>query len=123
MHAKLIEIAFGLVTTVIVPLVTALLVQWLRKLNLDISGQQQAKIQYHVQQAVLEAEEWAARRLQANIATTPGDKLDRATTTITAKLPGVDLTEAADLVHAELPKAGLGAAAPVPTSTVAVVKS
>jgi hypothetical protein len=106
---------------VLVPLITALLVKLFQKAKLDVSGQRQARIEYFVRQAILEAEEWAAKRLQAKLDTEPTQKLDRAVRAITKQVPTVTVSQAIDLVHAELPKSGLGASAAVPTSAVAVV--
>mgnify|MGYP001612042807 CR=1 FL=1 len=96
-------------TAVLVPLLTALAFKALKKLNLEVSGQQQAKIEYFVRQAVLEAEEWGARRVQAKFPVLPKDKLERALASVVDRVPNISTEEAAALIHSELPKVSLGA--------------
>lgn len=108
---ELIKAVLGIATAVLVPLLTALLVQALKKLGLSLDAEKTAKVEYFARQAILRAEEWAATRIKLNAGTTTAAmKLERALTDLTDKVPGISREEAAQLIHATLPKMGLGAA-------------
>lgn len=91
------------------PLVVGVLVQLLRKVNVELSSAQEQKVRELVQNVLLEVEEWASHRLKAQIPVTSGQKLSRAVEAILNKIPGIDEAEAELLVRQELPKVGLGA--------------
>ena len=110
LQGEIIQTVLAIGTAVLVPLLTALVFKALKKLNLEVSGQQQAKIEYFVRQAVLEAEEWGAKRVQAKLPVVPKDKLERALISVVDHVPNISTEEATALIHAELPKVSLGAA-------------
>lgn len=106
---EVIKTVLAIATPVLVGLLTTLLVKVLQKYNLSISADNQAKLEYFAQQAILSTEEWAASRIKAHLPTVSADKLTQAITTLTAKVPGITADEAANLIHAALPKMELGA--------------
>ena len=91
------------------PIVVAIVVQLLRKVNIELGVAQQDQIRLAVQNILLEVEEWASHRIKASINVTSGQKMERAVESILNKFPGVDEAEAQKLVREELPKIGLGA--------------
>lgn len=110
LQGQLVDLVLAMGAAVIMPLLTLALAYVLRKLHLDVSGQQRAKMEYLVRQAVLEAEEWAASRAKQHIGTPSSHKLDRVLERVLSAVPGLTPTAVRELVHAELPKLGLGAA-------------
>ena len=108
---ELVRLIFGMAAAVIVPAVSAIAVQYLRKLNLQVSAEQQAKIEHLAMLAVTEAEEYASRKLKANLPVSSGDKLNRAIGQLRDRVPGLTSQDATDVIHAVLPRIGTGAAA------------
>lgn len=82
-----------------------------KKIGLQVSADQQAKLEYLTKQAILRAEEWAAARVKVNLPVSAGDKLTQALNDLTASA-GIDAQTASDAIHATLPQLGLGASAP-----------
>lgn len=109
MLASALDVVFTTLVTALAPLLVGFLIQKLRSANIILSAQQEAKVRNTVQDILLEAEEWAASRVKANIPVTSGSKLNRAVEKILEKVPGISDAEAQVLVRQELPKVGLGA--------------
>lgn len=93
---------------VIAATIVAILVQFLRKLNLDLGAEQQAKVEKIVHDGVFLAQEKVARAAKMHMAPV-GTKLGIAVEHVLEKMPGITSDEAKELVHQELPKLGLGA--------------
>ncbi|MBP7568772.1 MAG: hypothetical protein KBA95_01815 [Acidobacteria bacterium] len=92
---------------VLVLLLTALLIQGLRYLGLNLSTARQEQLAREVEAASRRAEELRANgRLTAHT-----DVLGWVTSEVQRLRPKVDARAIEDLVHATLPKLGLGAAA------------
>jgi len=108
---EIIKIAIGLIGAVIVPVLSAAAVQALRKLNFEVSAENQAKIERITGDILLEVEEWASRRLKANLPAESEDKLQRALSKVLVRVPGLSEEDALNLIHETLPKIGLGATA------------
>lgn len=106
---QLSELVLHVVVAVVAPALAAILVQGLRLVSVQLSAAQEAKVRDIVTQAILETEEWAAGRLKGQLPVTSGQKLMRALSAVTAKVPGISEQEAEDLIRQELPKVGLGA--------------
>ncbi len=113
MDALLQELARAVVGVLGVLLVP-LLIQQLRKLGLQVSAEQDAKLRAVAQSAIRGAEEQAASVAKASMGGTVikgSEKLERAVSTVLERLPGITPEEATRIVHEELPRAGAGAAA------------
>ncbi|HYC00450.1 MAG TPA: hypothetical protein VEC57_15035 [Candidatus Limnocylindrales bacterium] len=93
------------------PLAVAALVQQLRKMGLQITREQEARLEHYARLAAAEAEEWASQRLRASIVVHSADKLERAIASLVDKVPGITRDEALRVIHAQLPAIGAGAAA------------
>ena len=106
---ELLQLLFTAVIGVTAPVLTALVVQAFRWVNVQLSAAQEAKVRQTVANVLLEVEEWASGRLKAQLPVTSGQKLTRAIGQIVEKLPNVTQDEAEVLVRQELPKVGLGA--------------
>jgi hypothetical protein len=94
----------------LVPTIVAMAIQTLRRLHIQLSAEQEARLDAAVRRAILEAEEWAAGRLKSKLPVTSYQKLSRAVEQVT---PAFDLTpeQAEARVKAALPELGLGASA------------
>ncbi len=97
---------------VIAGLIVAVLVQWLRKLGLEVGAEQQAKVEKSVQDVILSVEEWSARKRSQGETATSTQKLDRAVEQLGEKLPAMTTKAVMQLVDQELPKVKLGATVP-----------
>lgn len=106
---QLTGLVFQSAILALMPLLVAAIVQFVRKLGMDLSASQQAKLQVIAENAVLAAEEWAVSRIKRKIPTPGESKLARAVESILFKVPGVTEDEAKELINAALPKVGLGA--------------
>lgn len=100
---------FALVAAV--GLLVPILVQVLRRAGLQLSVEREAAVNQVALLAAAEVEEWAAKKLKANLPVSGGEKAERAIETILTKLPNVTEAEAKAALHAALPQIGLGAAA------------
>lgn len=109
------ELAVGIAAAlapVIAGLVVAILARALRRLGLEVSAWEQARLEKLVQDAILRAEEWAAARRKLGAAIPSSDVLRRATEDVAARVDGSP-EEIRQLIWQELPKLGLGASGPV----------
>lgn len=107
---ELIKAAFAIVVPILSALLLAVVVQFLRKLGLELSAERQAKLEHTVHGLLLQVEEWGASRVKAGVETKAKDKLEHYLALAAAKIPGITSEEAAALAHSELPKLGRGAA-------------
>lgn len=85
----------------------------LTKLGLELDARNQAKLDYLVRTAILEAEERveaAVKKQTLVIANKSARKLEIAMATVLGKVPGISPKEAEALIKAKLPESGLGAA-------------
>jgi type II secretory pathway component PulK len=100
-----IQLAFTILTVLLVPLLTAILAKVLKRVGLSVEAEKQAKLEKLVQDAILATEEWARAQVKGKVLKIlPEDKLVRAVEQILAKVPGISEQEAIDLVNQELPK-------------------
>jgi hypothetical protein len=96
----------------LVAAVLALIVQLVRRIGIDLTAQQQAKIEHYARLAIQAAEEWAGRQIKAHLTPPQSvDKLVYATKYLLTRVPGLTEAEAQDLIHAQLSAVGKGAAA------------
>lgn len=108
------EIAVEVVRIAMVALVSIavpLLVQLLRRVNIQLSVEEQARVNTTAMIIAAEVEEWAASRIKMNLPVGSGEKLQRATARMVETLPGMTPERAEAAVAAALPQLGLGAAA------------
>jgi hypothetical protein len=92
--------------------VLGLIAQTMIRLNLRLSAEQQAKLDYYVQQAIQFAEEKveAMVKIKAQpIKEKAGAKLNEAIVYLMDKVPGIDLAKANELVTAGLGSSPFGA--------------
>lgn len=90
----------------------ALVIQLARRVGLDLSAQQQARVEHYARLAIAAAEEWAARQIkEQHEAPASADKLAYAIQALLMQVPGVSEQEAEDVIHASLERLGKGAAA------------
>src|SRR5690242_563442 len=91
-----------------------ILVGWaigqLKKVNLAVTADQQARLEYLTKQAILKAEEVIAARVKAGTPQTGLDKLTVATGDL-MQTAGISSDAALNVIHRVLPTTGLGAAA------------
>ena len=95
----------------IVGLVVPLMVQLLRRAGLNISAEREGYLNQVALIAAAEVEEWASKKLKANLPVSAGEKMERALESVLSKIPNVTENEAKAAIHAALPQIGLGAAA------------
>ena len=101
---EIIKGTFGILTPIILSLVTAWIYRKLQVVNITLSAEQRAKLEMIAQQGILYAEEWARRQVQAGAAATSGEKLDQAVDYIVGQMPATSREAATDLVHALMPR-------------------
>ena len=92
------------------PLIVGWLARQLQRAGLQVTAEQQARLEYLTKQAILKAEELIAAHVKAGQPATAGDKLVIATGSL-MQSAGVDSITAANSIHAVLPTMGLGATA------------
>lgn len=110
LNTVLIEtLKFALVGAV--GLLVPIFIQILRRAGLQLTVEREAALNQVALLAAAEVEEWAAKRLKANLPISGGEKMERALETVLSKLPNVSEAEAKVAIHAALPQIGLGAAA------------
>jgi hypothetical protein len=86
-----------------------------QKWGLNLSAEQDAKLEYYATKAAAWVEEEAARRLTRKDPNLTGDQMrDLAIAKVKEWLPNADTQKAADTIQAVLPQMGLGAAASLP---------
>lgn len=112
-HALILNTLLMVLTAAAAPLAVAI-VGWvigqLKKVNLSVSADQQAQLEYYTKQAILQAEEVITARIKAGTPSTAADKLAVAVGTL-MQTTGVTQATAVDSIHAVLPVLGLGATA------------
>ncbi len=107
---ELAKLLVGVIGALLVPL----LIQQMRKLGLQVSAEQDAKLRAVAQSAIRGAEEQAAavaKQSAGGIVLKGSEKLERAVSTVLERVPGVSEGEAKRIVHEELPRVGAGATA------------
>ena len=110
-------IAIDILVALMVPFLTALagqlliwISQWLKKRGLDLSAEQQAKLEALAQKAILAAEEWARGLAKAGQVPSSAAKLNAALAIVREALPGASEAALAAAVNSGL--ASLRVAAP-----------
>ncbi|MDE2621255.1 MAG: hypothetical protein KGL54_13935 [Sphingomonadales bacterium] len=110
-------IAIDILVALMVPFLTALagqlliwINQWLKKRGLDLSAEQQAKLEALAQKAILAAEEWARGLAKQGSAPSSAAKLNAALAIVREALPGASEAALAAAVNSGL--ASLRVAAP-----------
>lgn len=110
-------IAIDILIALMVPFLTTLagqlliwINQWLKKRGLDLSAEQQAKLEALAQKAILAAEEWARGLTKAGQAPSSTAKLQTAIAIVREALPGASADAIAAAVNSGL--ASLRVAAP-----------
>lgn len=110
-YGELIKLGFTILTVMVVPLVTAILIKVLKRIGLSVSAEQQAKLEKLAQDAILATEEYASARIKAQLVKLlPAEKLTKAVELLMDKVPGITPQEATLLVQQELPKLRASAA-------------
>lgn len=102
------------VAAALAPYLVAWVVAQAKKVGLEVKAEEQQKLEYYAKQAILRAEEWAAKK--AGISSL--QKLSVATDDVIAAT-GVSHGAAMDAIHAVLPTMNLGAAAKKAASPLA----
>lgn len=83
---------------------TALVIQLLRKQNIELSAERQAQLESIARHAILVVEERSAAALKAGLRKmTPAEKLAAGVSVFVSKAPGVSDEEAREIVEAQLP--------------------
>ncbi len=110
-------IAIDILVALMVPFLTALagqlliwINQWLKKRGLDLSAEQQAKLEALAQKAILAAEEWARGLTKTGQVPSSAAKLNAALAIVREAVPGVSEAAIAAAVNSGL--ASLRVAAP-----------
>jgi hypothetical protein len=110
-------VAIDILVALMVPFLTALagqlliwINQWLKKRGLDLSAEQQAKLEALAQKAILAAEEWARGLAKQGSAPSSAAKLNAALAIVREALPGASEAAIAAAVNSGL--ASLRVAAP-----------
>lgn len=114
MDGVLREVATEVVRVALMALVSLavpLTVQILRRVNVQLSVEEQARVNALAMVVAAEVEEWAATRIKANLTVDSAEKLQRATERLVQTIPGMTPERAERAVTAALPQLGLGAAA------------
>jgi len=118
---ELIKLLFTIVTITITAALPFILKKIFDKFNLQVSAENQAKLEKYIQDAILATEEWAATRIKASIPVNAGAKAEKFITIALDKIPGITADEALKLAQQELPKLGLGASGFLRSVTETVV--
>lgn len=104
---------------VIATLATAVLVQWFRKLGLEVTVANETRLREITEAAILRAEEYAASQAKQGYLISSEDKKRQATRDVLEKLPKVSVESAHKSIDSTLPAMGLGASNP-PTPSAAL---
>lgn len=110
--AKLAAGVLATLLSALVAIAVPMAVQYIRKLGLQISAEQEAQVRSTAEGAVLRAEEIIESQIKSHgtpIVRSGADKLEIAATAIMEKLPGVTKPEAEDLAKEAVARVGLGA--------------
>lgn len=111
----LLEAILPALGTVLAAYLTYLAHQLAQKWKINLSAEQDAKLEYYAKKAAAWVEEEAARRLTRKDPNLSGDDMrDLAVSKVKEWMPQADLQKAADTIQAVLPQMGLGAAASQP---------
>jgi hypothetical protein len=115
----LIANVVGIAGAALVPVLVGLVVQLLRRVNLQLDAERQERVRAIVRKVVLKIEEIAARELREGLRRwTSEEKLAMATSEVIDELKGkVTAAAAQQAIHAELPTLGIGAAVGKPSRT------
>jgi hypothetical protein len=110
--SELVSVILAAAAAALAPLVVSVALQFLRRLNIELSEAHQAKLEFWARRGILIAEEWAAQRIKAQVGqVTSTQKLEKAIAAMLDKVPGITRDEAIEIIHAQLPTLGAGAAA------------
>src|SRR5687767_12069955 len=102
-YDEFIKVVIAIATPILTALVMALLAQLLRKFNIQLAAEQQARLEHIVRASILQTEEWAAQRARAALPLPKAaDKLHRTIETVWEKVPDLTRAEVTAIVHAEL---------------------
>jgi hypothetical protein len=114
-----IHTVVALAAVTLAPIVVKWAISHAKRIGLEVSAEQQARLEYLTRQAILKAEEIFTAKLRAGTGrdVTGADKLSFAIHDL-QRTARVDSETAANLIHAELPKVGVGATSPGPVPFV-----
>jgi type II secretory pathway pseudopilin PulG len=110
--AKLAAGVLATLLSALAAIAVPMAVQYIRKLGLQISAEQEAQIRSTAEGAVLRAEEIIEAQIKTHgtpIVRSGADKLEIAATAIMEKVPGVTKPEAEGLAKEAVARVGLGA--------------
>jgi hypothetical protein len=94
MYTDILHTLINALAGVLGTLAVAILTQLLRRANLNLSAQQEARVRYYAERAVHIVEETIAQK--------GPPKLARAVDLMSAQLPGLDQAAIVEAIHAEL---------------------
>lgn len=92
------------------PLILGVLYRLFQRVGLQVSADQQAKLEKQLRDYLIETEEYFAARIKAKIAVTGADKLRHFIELAIDRIPGMTPQDAAGYAQQLLPQIGLGAA-------------
>ena len=106
---ELVKKVLQAIAPIIAAGIVAVLGLFARKIGLQISAENQARVEKMAHDAIFLAEEKVTALVKRGV-TPMQTKLEMAITHLVDKVPGITVTEAEQIITAELPKLGLGAA-------------
>lgn len=120
---ELLKAVLASVTPVIAGLVVALLVQLLRRFNLELSAEQQAKFEALVRREIQRVEEYFAAKVKAGHPVTAAQKMENAIAAIQAAAPDKTREQIAGAIQSKLAETPWGASESFPQAGAVVVAS
>lgn len=115
MLEQVIEIVGSALAVTLAPLIVIVVVRIAKKLGLDLSAEQQARLEKTAQDAIMRAEEWAAQKVNQSGGIVKPDsiqKLGVAVDHVKQELPKVATAKVVAAIESNLARVGAGASSP-----------
>ena len=107
---QLFDVIIGIIAIVASGFATWGIKKLMTKVGMDVTEKKEKVIRQATQNAILFAEEWAAKKIKLKEKIEVGEsKMNIAFKNLVKKVPGITVAEATELIEEELPKLGLGA--------------
>lgn len=103
------QVLVPLLSTVLAIAISAALVLVLKRLGIDVSAKEAARLREEVEDVVEAVEEIAAANKKTGVVLESEEKLAIAIGKVQVKFPKVPESKIRDVIHAVLPRVGLGA--------------
>jgi len=110
---EVVKLIFSILGPIIAGALTAVLVQWLRKLGVELDDAKRERLELTLGNAVALTEEWAATQLKRGMPVTSAMKAQHYLALVADKVPGVTTDEATQVAKTILGRFKVAAAGSV----------